>query len=273
MTTQDANDMLVIARTDEGFRVYSPADPAKSYIVSGSPKAPVCTCAEFQYHEGDPNWRCRHIRAVLAQLNPGLGERSADPDEAAERAAIQAEGSARPEQAARSEPARNGVSQMLIKRSVSPDGRIDALSVEFSCPLGNDSAEAVKEQALLTLKLSDEIVASFLEVNGKPGGQPAGPQSQSDGSVAARMLSIGGVNTRWGRRLYIAFEANGEKLKLFGSRKRLADALVEAGYPQAAEKIDEGTELNLPCRVTTRPSEDGKYTNVERVLPARGGGR
>jgi len=58
----------VISRTDEGFRVYSPADPAKSYIVGGGPDDSTCTCPDFQYHEGDPHWRCKHIQAVLDQL-------------------------------------------------------------------------------------------------------------------------------------------------------------------------------------------------------------
>ena len=82
------------------------------------------------------------------------------------------------------------------------------------------------------------------------------------------MLSVGGVNTKWGRRLYIAIQANGQTLKFFGSRKNLADALVGAGYAQLAERIDEGKALNVPCRVVTKPSEDGRYVNVEQVLPA-----
>src|SRR5437667_2488466 len=45
------NEPLVIARTDEGFRVYSPTNRIRSYIVSGSVQAPSCTCPDFQYHD------------------------------------------------------------------------------------------------------------------------------------------------------------------------------------------------------------------------------
>jgi len=159
---------------------------------------------------------------------------------------------------------------MVLKRSVSPDGRIDSLSVEFSCPVSGDAPGAVKEQALATLALQDEIVGSFLTANGKDKAPQATPPSQpqhGNGPAPAKMLSIGGINTKWGRRLYIAFQSNGQTLKYFGSRK-LADALTSAGYTQLAERIDEGKQLNVPCRVITKPSEDGRPINVEQVLPA-----
>ena len=82
------------------------------------------------------------------------------------------------------------------------------------------------------------------------------------------MLTIGGINTKWGRRLYIAVQSNGQTLKFFGSRKQLADAITAAGFPNMAERLDEGKQLNVPCRVVTKPSEDGRYVNVEQVLPA-----
>ncbi len=59
-----ADERLVISRTDDGFRVYSPADPTKSYAVGGGPDNPTCTCSDFQYHQGDPRFRCKHILAV-----------------------------------------------------------------------------------------------------------------------------------------------------------------------------------------------------------------
>ena len=34
------NEPLVIARTDEGFRVYSPSNRIRSYIASGSVQVP-----------------------------------------------------------------------------------------------------------------------------------------------------------------------------------------------------------------------------------------
>jgi hypothetical protein len=43
---------LIVLRGDDGFRVYSPANPAKSYIVSGDPEHPVCSCSEFRSWNG-----------------------------------------------------------------------------------------------------------------------------------------------------------------------------------------------------------------------------
>jgi hypothetical protein len=61
---------------------------------------------------------------------------------------------------------------------------------------------------------------------------------------------------------------NGKTLKLFGRREELAAAVAAAGFNGV--EIQEGTDLNLPCRVITKPSPDGKYTNIDKVLPANG---
>jgi hypothetical protein len=55
-------DPLVVSRIDKEFRVYSVANPGKSYLVSGSAEAPACTCLKFQ--NGTLGSRCRHIEAV-----------------------------------------------------------------------------------------------------------------------------------------------------------------------------------------------------------------
>jgi hypothetical protein len=57
-------------------------------------------------------------------------------------------------------------------------------------------------------------------------------------------------------------------LKLFGSEKQLSDAVVAAGFPEAANHLAEGSMLNLPCQVVTKPTQDGRFLNIERVLPA-----
>src|ERR1019366_2206938 len=56
--------------------------------------------------------------------------------------------------------------QMLIKRSVSPDGRIDSVSVEFSMPVSDQTETEIKAKALKSLYLQREIVTSFLKLNG-----------------------------------------------------------------------------------------------------------
>src|SRR5947208_15819825 len=59
----------------------------------------------------------------------------------------------------------NGSTQMVIKRSISPDGRIDSLSVEFSMPVFDISNGEIKDKALNILQLQKEIVGSFLQLN------------------------------------------------------------------------------------------------------------
>ena len=71
---------------------------------------------------------------------------------------------------------------------------------------------------------------------------------------------------KWGRRLFITVQVNGETTRIFGSRKQLAETLGAAGSPRAPETITEGMELNLPCRVTTKPSPDGRFVNIDRVF-------
>jgi hypothetical protein len=56
---------------------------------------------------------------------------------------------------------------MLLKRSVSPDGRVDSLSVEFSCAVDQVSAGDIKTTAFKTLQLQAEIVDGFLAGNRK----------------------------------------------------------------------------------------------------------
>src|SRR5713226_2337022 len=147
---------LVISRIDEGFRVYSVANPGKSYLVSGSAEAPACTCPEFQ--NGTLGSRCRHIEAVLARYGRGNGEAEADNYAREERLAIQNEGRVAPDQGRQAGPA-----VMLLKRSVSPDGRIDSLSVEFTAEVDGMAPAEVADRAARLLALQTAIVKGFLD--------------------------------------------------------------------------------------------------------------
>lgn len=173
---------------------------------------------------------------------------------------------------------------MIIKRSVSPDGRIDSVSVEFSTPVIDLPIGEIKERALKTLQLQREIVSSFLKLNGhvRPA-QPPAPlrpvpiERNGNGlPVLARMLDVGKVNGKWGDRLCIVFDMNGNRTRLFGSPKQLAEHIGAAGYRIRPDEVTAGLRLNLPCQVVTKPSDDGKYLNIERVFaverqPANGG--
>lgn len=253
------DDPLAISQTEDGFRVYAAGEPGKTYLVTGSPEAPACTCSDFE-HDGK---HCRHIVAVLQTVAPANGRQQTEGYESGERSAIR-------EEALPAVPVVDSAAQMLLKRSVSQNGRIDSLSVEFSCPVDGARASEITSKAARLLALQDGIVARFLKAP-STGGSDAPPPPNGNGApngvVSAEMLRIGGITTKWGRRLFISVQANGEALKLFGSRKQLAEAIVATGCPQMAERIDEGVSLNIPCRVTTKPSEDGRYCKIDRVLP------
>jgi len=259
------HETFVIKKTEEGYRIYPPGNPTRNYLVAGTFDAPSCTCPDFEGNRHDRDWRCKHILAIANHLGHTSGARdsggrgdNADAAEREETRAVQEE---------RRGVLETGPSQMLLKRSVSPDGRIDSLSVEFACPVDETPGQEITHRARHVLELQSEIVETFLA---KGDGCNAGRGDNGDGSqraAEARLLRVGGMDTRYGRRLFINVQVNGETLKLFGSPRQLAEAIEAAGFPSRAERVEEGVRLDLPCRVTTKPSEDGRYENVDRVLP------
>lgn len=267
-------DALIMTPTEDGIRVYAAADPKKSYLVSGLPERPHCTCPDFRLHAADPDWQCKHILAVRDRFFDGPP--ATEDHEAEERRAIQDE--ARTPRR-RTTTSRNGTpsAQMLLKRSVSPDGRIDSLSVEFSCPVADVPNDA-KARARELLTLQTEIMGDFLKshpgkaTNGGNGAAQSTPNDTKSPAVPARLVAIGGMDGKWGRRLFITVEVNGTTTRLFGNKKQLGDALAAAGYAGYAAHIAEGVTLGVPCRAVTKPSDDGRYLNVERVLPPDGNG-
>lgn len=264
---------LVAMKTGEGFRVYSPTEPGNIVLVSGTSRIPNCTCPEFQENvQIDPRYTCCHIEAVIGQLpQPGLND---EPTPEEERAAIRSEGRL---------PEREDVAQMMtFKRSISPDGRIDSLSIEFSLPVPTTVGE-IKAKAFKTLSLQDELADAFRREhaqvapqsngnggrNGNFGNLPTRNGSADDpgpnGPVPAMLLDIQGMNTRNGWTYFINVNASGQVAKLFGKRNELGQALTAAGYPHLSGNIQKGVQLNLPCQVILR--QNGRYLNVEQVLP------
>ncbi|MCL5670542.1 MAG: SWIM zinc finger domain-containing protein [Acidobacteria bacterium] len=270
------NGALVVSRVEEGYRVYSVSHPSHLYLVRQEGERWTCTCPDFEYHQGDTTWRCKHILAVAPwkqqespePYEPGNGEGETIPvsPEPSEPAALSRK---------RTPKHTNGFAQMLIKRSISPDGRIDSVSVEFSMPVAEIAANGeIKAKALNTLRLQKEIVADFLKLNGSkpsafppPASKPPEPVPENGQPVFARLIDIGKVNGKWGERLTLNVQINGRTSRLFGSAKQLAERIQAAGYEIDPANLEPGLRLNLACRVTTKPSDDGKYLNVEKVLP------
>jgi hypothetical protein len=266
---------LVMSETSEGWKIYSTANPKSVYLVTGTQGEAACTCPDYA---NDPGTHCLHIGAALMQLPAGNGHDRYDVEE---RRAIQEEGRTATAQTPR--PPTNGASSMLLKRSVSPDGRIDSLSIEFACSVADCTASDIQNKATRLLGIQSGIVEGFLfgkrkeSSNGNGASKPRdsrngnGAQSRSgnggDPAVAARLVDVGGMNGKWGRRLFINVEVNGRTQRLFGKPEELVNHIAAVGY-FAPEPFVEGTVLNIPCRVTTKPSPDGKFQNVDRVLPA-----
>jgi len=266
------NGTLVVSRTEEGFRVYSVSHPSHLYLVRQEGERWTCTCPDFEYHQADTTWRCKHILAVAPwkeqqPYEPGDGQAEAIPvpPEPNEQSVVSRK---------RTQNHTNGFAQMLIKRSISPDGRIDSVSVEFSMPVAETANGEIKAKALNTLRLQKEIVADFLKLNGSksaafppPASKPPDPTPQNGQPVFARLIDIGKVNGKWGERLSLNVQINGRTSRLFGSPKQLAERIQSAGYEIDPASLEPGLRLNLACRVTTKPSDDGRYLNVEKVLP------
>src|SRR5262245_42996896 len=157
---------------------------------------------------------------------------------------------------------------MEIKRSISLDGKINSLSIKALYPVESNSPDDIKEDTERLLGVVSEIVENFKGENEGSPVQRSPHQNSGNGSVPAQMLGVGGMKGTWGgRRLFLNFDVNGQTLKLFGSRNELAKYISYAGFPDLSERIGEGTTLNLPCRLVTKPSADGKYVNIERVYP------
>lgn len=252
-------EVLVISQIPEGFRVYSPTDPRRTYTVRETEGRLVCSCPDFEKHAEDVEWRCKHVLAV--ERHEG------DRYEREERVAIQTEGKAAPaaEPAAPTPP--TAPAQMFMKRSVSPDGRIDSLSVGVSWPIEGVPASEMKRRVERVLKMQAEVVERFLKKTDETP-DPQRVETESSQAAPARMLRIEGMDGRWGRRLFIAVETAGRTVRLFGTERQLGQAITDAGFPKVAAQVTEGTKLELPCRVVTKPTADGRYLNIERVLPA-----
>ncbi len=263
-------ETFVISQAECGYRVYAPTEPKRSYIVSRDGDRLACSCADFLRHEADPDWQCKHVLAVNKQF--GNEAPKAQSDSESEKVRQTAKRNGKPAASPATTP--QSGAQMFLKRSVSPDGRIDSFSVGFTWPVDTLPGKEVVDRIEKTLVLQETVVARFRKQNGQNGNakkEPAAMSAENGSSQAAlaRMVAVGGMDGRWGRRLFITIEADGKLLRLFGTEKRLGDAIKEAGFPDVAKKVAEGLSLDLPCRVVTVPSPDGRFQNVERVLPAQ----
>jgi len=257
-------ETFIVAKTDEGYRIFSPHAPASQYLVCDTGDDMTCTCPEFAANSGDPDWCCKHIKAVHQYLD---GQNHRRPPDSGATGAVPANDAPPNDPPPKKSASRNAESSMLIKRSLSPDGRIDSLSVEFTIPVGKISSDEIKEHAARAMRLQKEIMHGFVKATGNgPVERNGAHGGEARGAKPAQLLNIDAMETRKGHSLFINVFVEKEMAKLFGDEETLIAALASAGYPNWPEQLAEGTELNLPCRAITK--RNGKYLNIERLLPA-----
>jgi hypothetical protein len=167
---------------------------------------------------------------------------------------------------------------MTLKRSVSPDRRIDSLSVEFTLPVDGTSPDAAVDQAMNLLQIQEDITGAFRQSQGGNNGQEGNDPPRGNGNgngqngqdgAPARIVAISGMNTRYGWRLFLNVQVDGQQVKLFGNRQQLAQHLEDAGAGDFAGNIRSNVQIGRDCRAITR--QDGRYLNIEKLLPARNG--
>src|SRR5438067_3051981 len=93
---------------------------------------------------------------------------------------------------------------MLLKRSISPDGRIDSVSVEFSMPVSDVSNGEIKDKALKTLQLQKGNCERVPEAQRREGtgqrrsnsrARATGNQSNGEGSPSLTARAIAAKST------------------------------------------------------------------------------
>lgn len=265
-----------LSRTDRGYKVCC---GTKTYEVTVENENIVCNCSSFQKQQKDNgSYYCSHITAALADFEKeqtyiAPTDASATTEQIDSKVGL----SSKPNGTAKvpltfptkQASALSKQTHMLIKRSLSVDGRIDSISVEIDFGLLDEDETVVKAQAIKSLKLQDKIIKEFMDVNQPKEELPEPPQvitptvSIPEETVNAIMTKVGVTQSN---SFYITFELpEGKTAKLFGNQKYLSNQIAVAGFSFPPEKIVEGVVLNIPCRVTT--VVNGKFINVDRVFP------
>ncbi|MBS1792084.1 MAG: hypothetical protein JST85_30540 [Acidobacteria bacterium] len=166
-------------------------------------------------------------------------------------------------------------SRMLLRRSMSPDGFIDSVSVEIELGVEGLSAGDIKTRGLKALMLEAEIAQGYLGSLPTKSKLPLQRRSQNRShngvagngglGIPARLLDIGMTRNN---NYFINVRIGKRTAKLFGNAYQLVAKLAKAGQDLTPDAISEGLRLNFPCRALTKPSDDGRYLNVVDLYPA-----
>jgi hypothetical protein len=163
---------------------------------------------------------------------------------------------------------------LQIKRSISPDGRIDSISLEIDLSIDPEAPDEIRAQAKDALELQTEIIREFLNGCAQPAAAPNPPSQPSKRlpqpslpGEPARLLEIGVIEGKWGPRYFINVGVANQVAKLWGTPKQLVRHLLSAGHLLPPEAISDGLLLDLPCRATTQRSADGRFLNAIALHP------
>jgi hypothetical protein len=233
-SSKSAEDSIyVVNEVEDGYLVYESKRPETTFFVTKQDGEPTCSCDEFRVL----GLQCAHIVATFPVLVDDV---------------------------------ENVPETITFKRSVSPDGRIDSFSVEVACQERLSDELVCVQHGERVIVLQETLAQLFLERNEKrEKGNGSSPQENGSEPCLGELLAVDGMDTRNGWRLFLVVRVEGQDLKLFGNREQLAGHIRAAGYPNLAKDITKGVTLDVPCRVVTRWSSDGKYRNVERLFPVQ----
>ena len=253
-----ASSAKIVSRTDDDtYRVYDANMQGAVATVTVQGDTLDCSCGGRVRAEPGMSRPCDHLRTILERLPEEHGA-SGQPASLKQRGC-----------------------QLLLKRSVSPDGRIDALSVELSTDVDPRDRDLLVRQGEYLLGLQERLAQTFMaeQAGAKSEPQrngavrshaPALPESRDLPGQPARALSVGAMDTRYGRRFFLQVEVDGKRCRFFGSRAKVAKALGDAGYPIEPEALYDGLEVGIDCRARTEKSKDGRYTNVVALYRRNG---
>ena len=272
---------FVILKKEDRLIVYRPSDPTAAGTVSGDQSAPTCTCETF-IDSTDAAFRCEHILAAYDELDPPPPP---SPAPAAKASALRAVPAAPVSEPKAPAPDVTLPEFLVLKRSVSPDGRIDSLSVELSVPVTGMTPDDVAAKADESLALQEIVAKRFLArptnrsaappKTEKPAGRakaktaaapkPAPTEDVPANTVLGVVRYVGTAKSPFGVNYTLSVQVEDERFRYFGSQKKVHAILTSLGSDLEQKDVVDGLKLQLPCRVTL--VQKGEYTNVEAVFP------
>lgn len=184
-------------------------------------------------------------------------------------------GSGPPSVVAEASPLPEHAARMLVTRSVSRDGSLDAVSVRLELELDALTMPQMKTLGLNALKLETEIIETYFDSQAstsKPQAFANGRQEQhhnygedASAAVPATLLDIGKTKSN---AYFINVKVGMKTATLFGSTKSLVSQLARAGLDLTPDAISENLALNFACRALTKPNTNGRYLQVVKLFPA-----